>query len=267
VMRAKANRRKTVRRRPPAPKLPQVRINLRAVLVPPAILATLVGVFFASQALLDRPVNKLELQGAFQRVTPIQVQAALAPGLDRGLLSSDLRRLQRLVADLDWVDEVEIFRSWPDTLAIRVSEHQAAARWGEAGLLNTHGELFTDDSHYEFPELPRLAGPPGDEARVASQYLALRGPLAEANLALNALSMDERGAWRLELAGGQEIRLGRRDLQQRLDRFFNVVVPALAPEMRRVSYVDLRYTNGFSVGWRAEMEFQVADLREVPGGG
>ncbi len=267
MMRAKVNRRKTVRRRPPAPKLPQVRINLRAVLVPPAILATLVGVFFASQALLDRPVNKLELQGAFQRVTPIQVQAALAPGLDRGLLSSDLRRLQRLVADLDWVDEVEIVRSWPDTLAIRVSEHQAAARWGESGLLNTHGELFTDDSHYEFPELPRLAGPSGDEARVASQYLALRGPLAEANLALNALSMDERGAWRLELAGGQEIRLGRRDLQQRLDRFFNVVVPALSPEMRRVSYVDLRYTNGFSVAWRAEMELQGADLQEVPGGG
>ena len=73
MMRAKANRRKTVRRRPPVSKLPQVRINLRAVLVPPAILATLVGVFFASQALLDRPVNKLELQGAFQRVTPIQV--------------------------------------------------------------------------------------------------------------------------------------------------------------------------------------------------
>ena len=267
MTRPKVNRHKTVRRRPSVPKMPTVRVNLRAVLAPPAILATLAGALFAAQTVLDRPVNRLELQGAFQRVTPIQVEAALAPALDRGFLSSDLGRLQRLVANLDWVDEVEITRSWPDTLAIRVSEHQAAARWGETGLLNTRGELFTDDSHYEFPELPRLVGPRGGEARVASQYLALRGPLAEANLALNALSMDERGAWRIELAGGQQIRLGRRDLQQRLDRFFEVVIPALAPEMRRVSYVDLRYTNGFSVGWQAEMELRVAELREVPGGG
>jgi cell division septal protein FtsQ len=28
------------------------------------------------------------------------------------------------------------------------------------------------------------------------------------------------------------------------------VAPALANELKRVAYVDLRYTNGFAVGWR-----------------
>ena len=263
MRRSKVNRRKTVIRRPP---LPKVRISLRTLLIPPVVLATLAGAVFGAQALLDRPVNKLQLHGVFQRVTPIQVEAALAPALDHGFLSSDLDELRRLVETLDWVDEVAIARVWPDTLVVRVVEHQAAARWGNTGLLNTSGELFTDESRYEFPELPRLAGPRGEERQVASQYLALRGRLAEANLTLDTLSMDERGAWQIELASGQEIRLGRRDLQRRVDRFFEVVVPVMAAEMQRVSYIDLRYTNGFSVGWLGEMALQVAELREVSPG-
>ena len=264
MRRSRVNRRKTVTRRR---SLLDVRIKPRVLLIPPAMLATLAGVFFAAQTLLDRPVNKLELHGAFQRVTPIQVEAALAPALDRGFLSSNLGELQRLVESLDWVDEVAIARVWPDTLVVRIVEHQAAARWGEEGLLNTRGELFTDESRYEFPELPRLVGPRGDERRVASEYLALRGRLAEANLALDTLSMDQRGAWQLELASGQEIRLGRRDLQRRLDRFFRVVVPVMVAEMRRVSYIDLRYASGFAVGWLGEPALQVAELREGSSGG
>ena len=61
--------------------------------------------------------------------------------------------------------------------------------------------------------------------------------------------MDERGAWLIELAGGQEIRLGRRDVDERIYRFFDVVAPALASDLQRAKYVDLRYTNGFAVGW------------------
>lgn len=267
MKRTKINRRKVIKQRPKLPPIPTIRINVRAILLPPAIVVVLVGTFLATQALLDRPVDKLRLEGAFQRVTPIQVEAALAPALGRGFLSSDLGQLRRLVATLDWVDEVEIARVWPDTLAVRVSEHQAAARWGDTGLLNTRGQLFTTESRYEFPELPRLSGPDGLENQVASQYLELRGPLAEANLALKALTMDDRGAWQIELTSGQQIRLGRHELNERLERFFRIVVPALSGSIQQIEYVDMRYTNGFSVGWAADDPIRVASSREVADGG
>ena len=76
--------------------------------------------------------------------------------------------------------------------------------------------------------------------------------------------MDERGAWSLLLGGGQEIRLGRRDVDERLLRFFDVVAPALAPELPRVRYVDLRYTNGFAVGWRASADAALAAAESMP---
>jgi len=264
MTRTRVNRRKVAKK---SRELPRIRINWKYVLVPPGLLATLVATFYGAQVLLDHPVRQLEIEGAFQRVTPIQVEAALAPGLDRGFLSTDLGELQRRVEALDWVANAEIARQWPDTLTIRIVEHQVAARWGEAGLLNTQGELFANDARHSFPELPRLDGPPGSEREVARRYLALRGRLAEANLALEALIMDGRGAWRIELESGQQIRIGRRDIDQRLNRLFQVVAPILAVEFDRVSHVDLRYTNGFSVGWLPENGLQVAGGLEVLGSG
>ena len=257
MSRAKTNRRRTARKPRAQRRAP---VHWTRVLALPVALTMLAATFFAAQALLDHPVRQLQLQGAFQRVTPIQVEAALAPGLDRGFLSADLGALQRRVEALDWIERARVARRWPDTLVIRIVEHQAAARWGETGLLNARGELFSDDARHGYPELPRLGGPPGSGPDVVRRYLALRGRFEAANLALEALAMDNRGAWRIGLKTGQEIRIGRRDVEQRLDRLFEVVAPILVAGLDRVSHVDLRYTNGFALGW-------AEDAAPRPGGG
>jgi len=66
---------------------------------------------------------------------------------------------------------------------------------------------------------------------------------------LRTVEMDDRGALIFSLSGGQEIRLGREAHEARLDRFFAVAAPALETELDRIRYIDLRYPNGFAVGW------------------
>jgi len=200
------------------------------------------------------------IESTFQRVTPIQVEAALAPELENGFWSLDLESLRERLRALAWVDSVSLRRRWPDVLVVRISEHRAAARWGDKGLLNTRGELFAERPPHGFPELPLLDGPPGSEREVAKVYLAMRDRLLESGLAIERLQLDERGSWRLLLATGQEVRFGRNDVHERIDRFFSVAAPALARELHRVSYVDLRYTNGFAVGWRDETQSEETEV-------
>jgi cell division protein FtsQ len=262
MMRSRTNRRKSAPRKLRVPAIKAIKINVRAIATPPLLVLALLGALAGIHALLDRPVHALVVEGTFERVTALEIEAAAAPELKKGFLSLDLNALRRRVQDIDWVEGVEIERVWPGTLTIVVKEHQAAARWGAQGLLNVRGELFTEDGRYEFPELPHLAGPPGSEKEVAGLYLALRGKLTAAGLALDSLSMDERGAWHVRLRRGQEIRLGRRDVAERVTRFFDAAAPALAREFDRVSYIDLRYTNGFAVGWaRPAAETQLSSLR------
>lgn len=248
-------------------ELPRLSFNWAKVLVPMGFLGVFFVMALGGQFLLDRPVQRLEIESSFQRVTPIQVEAAIVSTLNGGFLSAELKGLQHQIESLDWVESAEITRRWPGKLAVRVKEHQAAARWGEEGLLNMHGELFTENSRYAFPELPRLAGPDGTEREVATRYLGLKNRLVEASLVLESLVMDDRGSWRIKLDGGQEIRIGRREVDERLDRLFQVVAPSLADQFHRIRYVDLRYTNGFSIGWVSKQEIQLAQESEALGNG
>ena len=217
---------------------------------PVVMLAVIAAALLAARVFLDHPIRNLHMEGSFQRVTPVEVQAAMAPGLQDSFLSANLVELRGLVESLDWVKRAQVARQWPDTLVIRVTEHQVAARWGDSSLISREGEVFAGESRYMFPELPRLAGPANTERRVVERYLELQGLLGAANLTLSALSIDERGSWRMQLQDGQTIRIGRSDVEQRLDRFFHLAAPLLRNEFEQVSHVDMRYTNGFSVGWR-----------------
>lgn len=264
MRRARTNRRKSM----PRPiKLPRIRVNLRWLVLPPAAIGALATLFLGVQAALRLPINRLEIEGVFERIAPLQVEAAVAGALDRGFLTADLGRVRRAVEALDWVDSAEITRVWPDTLAIGLVEQKVAARWGETGVLNVRGELFSNERRYGLPELPVLSGPLGSEREVAERYLELRDRLALAGLSLRGLAMDDRGAWSLDLDGGQQIRLGKQNVEVRLARLFGLVLPALAGELNRVSYVDLRYTNGFAVAWIDALELSDANASDVLGSG
>jgi cell division protein FtsQ len=245
-MRGRNNRRKS----PPRERaLPRVPIRWHAILMPLCLLAIIAVAVLAVRKLLDQPVSKLTIVGDFERVTPLEIEAALSAELDKGFLSLSLKDLRRRLEQLEWIDAVRIGRRWPDELLVDVTEHTAAARWGVDGLLNI---LFTENARHTLPELPKLDGPPGSERQVARYYLEIRGRLVEAHLSLDTLRMDDRGALYFVLSSGQEIRIGRQDISARIARFFDVVAPALGHELDRVRYVDLRYTNGFSVAWSTQ---------------
>jgi len=201
---------------------------------------------------LDQPVRRIVIDGPFERVSPVEVEQVARGALRGGFVSADLDRLRIAVEALAWVDRARVQRLWPDRVRVEIVEQQAAARWGEDGLLNTRGELFASGARHIPPELPRLEGPPGTEWQVAQRYLAIQGRLVEQGLRIGALRLNARGAWELDLANGVTVRLGRRQVDERMDRFVQVAAQVIAGRAAEIAYVDMRYSNGFSIGWRRD---------------
>jgi cell division protein FtsQ len=209
------------------------------------------GGFLGLRMMLDRPLTKVQITGRFQRVQPLDVEKAVRGQVGRkGLVSVDLAAVSRAVRQIPWVDRATVGRAWPQGLAIEVVEQIPVARWGESGLLNARGELFLNDSRHLPAELPVLAGPAGFEAAMTERYLAVQPRLVEAGMRLASLSMDERGAWELTLANGVRLRLGRAHIEERFDRFMLAASRIVAARATEISYVDLRYSAGFAIGWR-----------------
>ena len=251
MTRSRRNRRKSPKRElPRLPSIPRPRINWRAVFAAAAVSVLVAASLALAREYVDVPVRWVHIEGSFQRVTKLEIVAAAQPGLERSFLTLDLDDIRRRVAAIDWVDTVSLQRVWPDTLKISYTEHRAAASWEAGGLLNTSGELFAQDVRHEYLGLPQLAGPEGSHRRVAARYLDVRDRLSQANLLLESIRMDARGSFSIELKNGVSVRLGRDDIDERIDRFFGGAVRLLERDLDQVAYIDMRYPNGFAVGPR-----------------
>lgn len=216
------------------------------------VLALMVGISVMVWGLVvsfDQPIGKVEVGGQFQRVAPLQIEEVVAPFRGSGFLSVNLDALRAALETIPWVDRARVERKWPNGVRVLITEHVAAARWGESGLMNTRGELFLQDARHVPQELPQLVGPVGTETQVARLYLETYPRLLGVGMRLSRVELDARGAWQLTLGNGVIVRLGRQDVPARLERFITVASPVVAARAPEVSYVDLRYSNGFSVGW------------------
>ncbi len=231
-------------------KWPQFAIDWRRQARRAALLVVVAGALAALSWALDRPVHVISMDGSFQRVSPGQIEKAVAPFTQSGFMSADLDAIQRAVEALPWVDHARIQRRWPNGLHVTVVEQTAAARWGDSGLLNTRGELFVRSATHVPTELPRLSGPEGTESQVAQRYLSIQGRMLEAGMRIAALRLDERGAWEMDLDNGVTVRLGRRDVDERIDRFIHTASQVISHRLNEITYVDMRYSNGFAIGWR-----------------
>ena len=215
-----------------------------------ALLLLLVAGLAALTWALDRPLTLISMDGSFQRVSPGQIEKAVAAFSQTGFMSADLDAIQRAVEALPWVEHARIQRRWPNSLHVTVVEQTAAARWGESGLLNTRGELFVRSATHVPAELPRLSGPEGTESQVAQRYLSVQGRMLEAGLRIAALRLDARGAWEMDLDSGVTVRLGRREVDERIERFIHTASQVISHRLTEIAYVDMRYSNGFAIGWR-----------------
>ena len=220
------------------------------VITPLLALLMVAATYKVSAGLLDRTIESIEISGPFQRVTALRIEEAVSDELDAGFLGADLGRMQTQIRALAWIDQASVARRWPNRISINVSEQIPAAIWGERGLLNIRGELFVDNARHIPAELPRLSGPADSSAEVAKRYLTVRDRLIPIGLDLLSVDLDARGAWEMMLTNGVEVRLGRREVDQRTELFFAVVADVITGRSKDIDFVDMRYNNGFTIRWK-----------------
>lgn len=201
---------------------------------------------------LNQPVAEIRVAGATRHLDKTALAQTLASGLDRPLLELDLKQIQERLIEDPWVHAASVRRHWPPALEVQVEEEVPVARWGDKGLLNHQGDIFWPELKPEYRSLPRLSGPAHETTRIMQQFHDLNRMFSSEGLKLAGLTLETRGAWTLELDNGIRIVAGREQLVQRLKRFLSIYRLSLADRAEQIEQVDIRYTNGVAVSWRAE---------------
>ena len=215
------------------------------------VLVLTVGVRYFAPPLLTGPeLTELVIPGPLAHVQPQAVRAAVLPALlGKGFFSINVSQIQAAVQAVPWVAAAAVRRRWPHTLYIEITEEVPFARWNADALMDARGRIFAHSTDAAWDSLPLLSGPESSEQDVLAEFNDLAGLLSGRGLSIRQLTVDARGDSTVKLNNGIDVRLGRADADARLERFVAVALPVLGAKLTTVAYVDMRYTNGFAVGW------------------
>jgi cell division protein FtsQ len=248
------------------PRLTNLIANLLAVL---AVLAMIVG---AVAWIAQRPyfsITTIKIEPAetdeFNYLSPASVNAALAGRISGNFFTLSLDTARSVLETVPWVRHAQVRREWPNTLHVRIEEHQPLAYWNESEMINTWGEAFVANQA-EVPDdvpLPHLAGPDDSERLVVQRYAELARSFAPLGLRVQDVTLSPRYAWDVKLSQGTRLHLGRDPgadvadphgrsgaipFAARIERFVQVW-PTLTQRLqgRALESADLRYPNGFAI--------------------
>ncbi len=204
---------------------------------------------------LSGPVRRLVIEGELHHLNDPELIRTVRPYLGARFFDLDVSAMHTALSSLPWVQSVAVRKQWPNAVALHLYERVPVARWHETALVTAGGEVFTPAAlDGSVLGLPLLRGPDPLAAPALLEALARwQTTLTPVTARIDDLTMDARGAWSMRLADGSVLQLGRDDMDARLMRYAQVVVPALGTRLTEVTRVDLRYSNGFAVAWRPKL--------------
>jgi cell division protein FtsQ len=195
------------------------------------------------------PMRSLAVSGEFEQVDETAVREAVLPLVQRGFFAVDLVQVRSAVAELPWVDRVEVRKRWPDRLEVSLTEHSPVARWSGDRMLSEDGKLF-DAPPGAGAGLPLFEGPDARASELMAFHSLARPLFLPLGLKVDTVTLSARGSWSLLLDDGTRIEAGRGDPQARLARFARMLPKIRAADPRLLVRADLRYTNGFTLVWQ-----------------
>lgn len=202
------------------------------------------------------PLSNIILEGDLKYVSPRDVQRAFATLPHVGtFMSQDVKVLQETVEDIPWVAHASIRKQWPDTIKVFLTEYAAVAIWNGTELLNRQGNVFNGDIDKLTGDRVRLYGPLDSSKEVLEVWREVNPKFAALNLNISSLLLNDRRAWQIILDNGIRLELGKEYLHERVERFLSLY-KNLGSDSQRVSYIDLRYDTGASVGWFPGQEIE-----------
>lgn len=190
------------------------------------------------------PIRHVKVSAIYQHVDPNVIQELIAPFSHDNLFLTDVSGLQQQLLAIPWVKKAVVRRVWPDTLHIQVEEHKAVAQWAIGdGLVSSEGILFYPTVSTE--PLPTFEGVAENVGDILAVYNQLQSTLTPLNAHIIAVKMSPRGGWHIQIEQGPLIMLGRRNINERWQRFLSAF-PKL-PKSSTIKKIDLRYIHGMAI--------------------
>ena len=211
------------------------------------LLIALPVAFFFLFSLLNQSITKIEYVTETKRVSPDELRGISTKIYDEGFLQINLSHIKEEIEQVNWVKSVSLERRWPDQINILIEEEDIIGWWNKDSIINSKGNLFSLDQQSLPSGLIEFYGPNGQQAIVYEKYLLFAEELTTRGILIEKVTLDFKGSWTITIRPNIALRFGKENISERFDRFLTIWDESLLDNLAVIEYIDLRYTEGFSV--------------------
>ena len=156
----------------------------------------------------------------------------------KSFFNVDIDHLQNKIENIEWIKSVIIRRSYPNEIKIYIKEHSPIAIWNENEINK---------------KLPILISKNNRNKIMFEYFSVFYKGLENHNIGEEIIKIEENDIQSLTvtLSSNIFIRFGSNDIKEKINMFFQVYKSLnSSDDLKKIMYIDMRYSNGFSVGWK-----------------
>lgn len=189
-------------------------------------------------------VNKVTITGNMEHVDEGELTYIAQKRVQGNLFTLDINDIQNDFRRIPWVKHVTVYREFPNSITIGVSEYSAVARIGDDGLISADGQIFT--GNVDSQKLPLFSAPEQNISEALADYKLINRMLAPRKVEITKLSINGLGITKLELSNNLRIVICGASIESQM-QVMNQYWDKLYDVNPGLNYVNMCYKNALAI--------------------
>lgn len=169
---------------------------------------------------------------------------------DKSFFNFNMKYLKQEIERFEWIKYAGIRRVYPSGVRIIIEEHEPKVIWNNIGYLDNDGNIFLVNEINK--KLPKLYSEKNRNQIMYDYFSLFVEYLSTYNINESIIEIHENKTRSVKvlLHSGLSIELGSENVKERIEIFFQVYKKLKSRDLEKIRYIDMRYSNGFSIGWK-----------------
>ena len=169
---------------------------------------------------------------------------------NKSFFNINLDYLKNSIEKVAWVKNAYIRRSYPNEVIIFIEEYTPVAVWNNDSYISENGYIFSANKIEK--KLPKISSYSNRNIIIFEYFSLILDGIRKNKLNDKVLLIKENEIRSLTvlLESNIAIKFGSKNIEERIGIFFKAYKTLNTSDLKKIRYIDMRYSNGFSIGWK-----------------
>ena len=169
---------------------------------------------------------------------------------NKSFFNINLDYLKNSIEKVAWVKNAYIRRSYPNEVIIFIEEYTPVAVWNNDYYISENGYIFSANKIEK--KLPKISSYSNRNIIIFEYFSLISDGIRKNKLNDKVLLIKENEIRSLTvlLESNIAIKFGSKNIKERIGIFFKAYKTLKTSDLKKIRYIDMRYSNGFSIGWK-----------------